>query len=273
MTVIKYHVECIMKTLALITDFGNQDYFIGVMKGVACSIDPEIQVIDLANEIPSFNIAAASFVLEKNVRYFPKGTVFLVVVDPGVGTERGILLTQYDGYYFIGPDNGVLTPVLKKDETKVWKIIKNRFFLHEGPSTFEARDKMTPVAAHLLKGVDIRHLAMPTSEFIVNSDYLPQRKGDTILGQVVYIDKFGNCITNISKNFLFFHLSSGDFRKFDVYVAGSHISRFLETYGRGSSDPFMVIGSHQNLEIAVKEGSAAEVLGIDAGQKLVVNLL
>jgi S-adenosylmethionine hydrolase len=260
-----------MKTLTLITDFGTRDYFIGVMKGVARSIDPDIHVIDLANEIPSYNISAASFVLEKNYRYFPKGTVFLVVVDPGVGTERGILLVHHDGYYFIGPDNGVLTPVLKREEKQVWKIIKNRFFLHDGPSTFEARDKMTPVAAHLLKGVDIRQMAMPTNECIVNSAYLPQRKGDSLVGHVVYIDKFGNCITNITKNVLFFHLSSGDFRKFEATVAGNHVDRFLETYGRGGNDPFMVIGSHQNLEIAVKEGSAAEVLGVAAGQKIIVN--
>ena len=260
-----------MKTLAFITDFGNQDYFTGVMKGVARTIDPGIDVIDLANEIPSFDINAASFVLEKNFRYFPKGPVFLVVVDPGVGTERGILLVKYNGYFFIGPDNGVLTPILRKEDKEVWKIIKNRFFLQEGPSTFEARDKMTPVAAHLLKGVDVRQVALPFSEFIVNSDFIPQKKGDSILGRIVYIDKFGNCITNISKNFLFFHLSSGDFRKFEATVAGYEISRFFETYGRGGSEPFMVIGSHQNLEIAVREGSAAGTLGVASGQKLFVN--
>ncbi len=261
------------KHLAFVTDFGNRDYFVGVMKAVARTIDPQIETIDLANEIPSFDIGAASFVVEKNYRYFPPGTVFLVVVDPGVGTERGILLVQFEGYYFIGPDNGVLTPILRKKSKLVWKIVKNEFFLHDGPSTFEARDKMTPVAAHLLKGADIEQFTVPVSEYFINEDYLPQKKGDAISGRIVYIDKFGNCITNIPKDLLFFHLSTGHFRIFSAIVNSYKITRFLETYGRGGRGdryPFMVIGSHQNLEIAVREESAAEYLDISVGQEIVV---
>lgn len=259
-----------MKILAFVTDFGMQDHFIGVMKGVVKKIDPEIDIVDLANEIPSYNLAAASFVVDKNFAYFPQGTVFLVVVDPGVGTDRKILLVEHGGYYFIAPDNGVLTPVLRKDEKRVWVIVKNRFFLVEGTSTFEARDKMAPVAAHLLKGVNPAEFARETAEFILNEHYFPIKLDDSIVGRIVYIDRFGNCITNVPRDYLFYILSTSRFKKFRVKIKDTDIIEYCDTYARGGDEPFMLTGSHQNLEIAMNRASAAQYLNISLNQKILI---
>ncbi|MDQ1355088.1 MAG: hypothetical protein QG657_5397, partial [Acidobacteriota bacterium] len=165
--------------IALITDFGNKDYFIGVMKGVIKQINPAADIIDVANDIPSYSLLPASFVVEQTYRFFPPGTIFLVVVDPGVGTQRKILLVEYEGRYFIGPDNGVLTPILHKDEKTVSVLDKEKYFLIHGHSTFEARDKMAPVAAYLTLGIDPREIAnllppyLHVQGYILNPDYFP----------------------------------------------------------------------------------------------------
>lgn len=262
-----------MKTLAFITDFGTRDHFVGVMKGVIKGIDPAIEIIDLTNEIPSYNLAAASFVLDRNFAYFPAGTAFLVVVDPGVGTERRILLVEHKGYYFIAPDNGVLTPILNKDDKQVWYIIKNPFFLTDSPSTFEARDKMAPVAAHLLKGVNPAGFARETAEFILNHDYFPTKLDNAIVGRIVYIDKFGNCISNVPKDYLFYVLSTTRFNKFMVKIKDHEITDYCETYARGGETPFMLTGSHQNLEIAMNRSSAAHYIGVALNQKIIIKFL
>jgi S-adenosylmethionine hydrolase len=257
----------------LITDFGNKDYFIGVMKGVMKGITPGMEVIDISNDIPSYSLLPASFTIDKSYRYFPGSTVFLVVVDPGVGTGRKILLVEHDNRYFIGPDNGVLTPVLQKEQKVVGVIDNKKYFLIDGYSTFEARDKMSPAAAYLAGGVDPWEIAAPTSEFIVNPDYFPTTSGNTIEARVVYIDKFGNIMTNVTKEFLFDALDKSGLSKFKVEFKGKEIDMYFDTYayaGSGSS-PFMLIGSHGNLEIAMNMQSAASALDAVVGQKLPVN--
>lgn len=257
-------------TCGLITDFGNKDYFIGTMKGVIKKINPEVEVIDIANDIPSYSITAASFVIEKTYRFFPDYTIFLVVVDPGVGTKRRILLAQRDNQFFIAPDNGVLTPILQMNETAVSVLDKEKYFLITGYSTFEARDKMAPAAAYLSAGIDPGELSSPASNFILDTEYYPTRSGNTIAARVAYIDKFGNIMTNVTKDFLFAALEESGLTEFKAEINGKEIDGFFETYARAGPGPFMLIGSHDNLEIAVNQNSAASLLDARVGQRVLI---
>ena len=251
----------------LITDFGNKDYFTGVMKGVIKRINPEAEVIDISNEIPSFSLLPASFTLEQSYGFFPEFSVFLVVVDPGVGTDRKILLVEHDHRFFIGPDNGVLTPVLKEEEKRVSALDNDNYFLIRGTSTFEARDKMAPAAAYLTLGVDPGEMGTPVSEFILNEDYFPVPSPGGIAGRIVYIDKFGNIMTNVPGDLLSRKMEASGCTKCSVQLGSREITGFYNTYAEAElgSTPFMLIGSHGNLEIAVNRGSAAEALDIHIG--------
>lgn len=259
----------------LITDFGNKDYFIGVMKGVMKKITPGIEVIDISNDIPSYTLLPAAFTIDQSYLYFPVSTVFLVVVDPGVGTERKILLVEYDNRYFIGPDNGVLTPILHKKQKLVGTIDNKKYYLINGYSTFEARDKMAPAAAYLAGGIDPWEIAAPTNQFIINPDYFPNKSINAITARVVYIDKFGNVMTNVTKEFLFNTLKESGLSKFKVEFNGRKIDKYYDTYAYAGSAsvPFMLIGSHQNLEIAMNMESAASALGADIGQEIMIKFL
>jgi S-adenosylmethionine hydrolase len=260
----------------LITDFGNKDYFIGTLKGVIKKINPNVEVIDISNEIPSYSILPAMFALDKTYRFFPAGSLFLVVVDPGVGTGRKILLVEYDNYFFIAPDNGVLTPILQKQEKTVSIIDDKNYFLIEGISTFEARDKMAPAAAYLLRGVDPRELASPISNYIIDPGYTPtlsvseDSKETVIEGVIVYIDKFGNLMTNIRAEFLFESLETSGRETFKALLNSHVIEKFYDTYGQAGTGPFMLIGSHRNLEIAVNQASAADALNAQIGEKVFI---
>jgi len=259
-----------MKTIALITDFGSGDYFIGVLKGVIKKINPEVEILDISNDIPSYNILSASFVVEKSFRYFPCGTIFLVVVDPGVGSERKIIVVTYNNNYFIAPDNGVLTPILNKKD-KVVRIIDNKkYFLINGYSTFEARDKMAPVAAYISAGVDIKEITTKTSVYVLNSDYFPKKSLDIIEGRIVYIDKFGNIITNITEDLLFDTQKESGFSKFMLEIDRREIKIFKRSYSDGSEEPFMLIGSHGNLEIAMNKNSVASNINANLNQKFII---
>ncbi len=262
-------VRC-KRICGLITDFGNQDYFIGTMKGVMKGISPDTEVIDIANEIPSYSILPASFVIDKTYRFFPAGTIFLVVVDPGVGTSRQILLIEHGNRYFIAPDNGVLTPILQMQKKKVYTLDKEEFFLIRGYSTFEARDKMAPAAAYLAAGVDPRQMSSPLSKYLLNPEYFPTKSNKGIEARVVYIDKFGNIITNVAEDHLSAALVNARLSHFKVQLAGREITAFHETYAQAGVEPFMLIGSHQNLEIAVNQGSAAFLLEAHIGQEVKV---
>jgi len=259
-----------MKTIALITDFGSGDYFVGVLKGVIKKINPEVEILDISNDIASYNILSAAFIVEKSFRYFPGGTIFLVVVDPGVGSERKILLIKYNNYYFIAPDNGVLTPILDKKD-KIVRIIENKkYFLINGYSTFEARDKMAPVAAYISAGIDIKEMTTKTSEYVLNSDYFPKKSIDSIEGRIVYIDKFGNIITNIAKDLLLNTLKKSGFSKFILEINRREIKIYQKSYSDGSEEPFMLIGSHGNLEIAMNKNSAASNINANLNQKFII---
>jgi len=258
-----------MKTIALISDFGTNDPYVGILHGVARRIHPRIETLDLCHGIPAFSPLPAAFVLEQGLAFFPPRTVFVVVVDPGVGSRRRILLAEKDGCVCIGPDNGVLTPVLVDSPRRVASLDRPDFFLvhtaTRGASTFDARDKMVPAAAYLCLGVSPEAMSSPVQDPVTLEGYRPLRRGADIVGQVVYEDRFGNLISNIP--------GRGLKPPFRVTVAGRKISGHVEVYAQGGRDPFTLVGSHGNLEIAVKEGSAAKALKAGIGSPVRVSPL
>src|SRR5262249_4470200 len=187
-----------MSMITLTTDFGTADWFVGTMKGVILGIHPCTQLVDITHEIPAGNIRAGAFALAVSYAVFPKGTVHLAVVDPGVGTGRKAIAVQTADYVFAGPDNGVLSLALARESIKaVHQITNARLFLHPVSNTFHGRDVFAPIAANLSKGLSIRKVGPPLKEFVRLNWPEPHRSANSIQGEIAYIDRFGNAITNI----------------------------------------------------------------------------
>ncbi len=259
-------------TIGLITDFGENDYFVGTLKGVIKKINPQADVIDICHGVPSYFIQGGSYVLEKTYRFFPTGTIFLVVVDPGVGTQRKLLLAMAAGFTFVAPDNGILTPIFHLGkEAVVREIDQERYFLISGSSTFEARDRMAPVAAHLSKGVAASAIGSETAEYVVNADYYPQQVNpDRIEGRIIHVDKFGNMISNVTGQWLFEKLLAGGYKHFTLQVNNQEVGEYRQNYASAGGQPFLLIGSHGNLEIAMNRRNAFRELKASLYQKFVI---
>jgi S-adenosylmethionine hydrolase len=258
-------------TIALLTDFGQRDFFVPSVKAVILSLNPAARIIDLSHEVPSFDVRAAGFILAACSPFFPAGTVFLSVVDPGVGSDRRILLARTERHDFIAPDNGLLTRVLDRAERLELRAVTNRkFFLSESSRTFEARDRMAPAAAWLSLGT-------PVAEFGPRQDGCekhplrkPLLRQGTVRGEVAYIDKFGNLITDIPVA-LVERLRPGRREGLRVRVKGRAIGPFRESYSRGRrAEPFGLAGSLGTVEIALRQASAAARLRASIGDEVTI---
>lgn len=259
-------------TIGMISDFGENDYFVGTLKGVIRKINPQADIIDICHGVPSYFIPGGSYVLEKTYRFFPPGSVFLVVVDPGVGTQRKLLLASSGGFAFVAPDNGILTPILDgARDLVVREIDQDRFFLISGSSTFEARDRMAPVAAHLSKGIAASEFGRETREFVINADYLPQQpQAGLVEGRIIWVDKFGNIITNVPGKWLFEKLAAGGFKEFSLRINEREISEYRQNYASAGDRPFLLVGSHGSLEIAMNRRHAFRELKAALYQKFAI---
>lgn len=242
--------------ITLITDFGNGDEYVGAMKGVMLSINPDLRFVDITHSIPPRDIKKAAFILYKAYRHFPGGTVHLIVVDPGVGGGRNPIVVETDKYLFVAPDNGVLSLVLA-DGFKVYKITckKPKY------TTFHGRDVFAPVAAKLASGTPIISLSKPISSIAGHLFSPPQKVTDGILGEVVDVDHFGNVITNIPR-------SSVKPDRFIVEIKERTIDRISETYE--GKEPIAIWGSSDFLELSVPNGSLAETFNVHRGDKVII---
>ena len=258
-----------MKTpfIALLTDFGEKDYFVPSLKAVIAGINPDARTIDITHEVPSFDVRAASFILFSCYEFFPKGTVFLAVVDPGVASGRAILLAATKKYFFIAPDNGLLTLPLRNEETvSLRRVTQSRYWLADGRTTFEARDRMAPVAAWLTRGLAPQGLGPVVKNYKHLKIAEPRRSGSEILGEILYQDKFGNLMTNIPFSMLGSGAPSITNPGFLLSLGRTRISRFAASYAEVKDGrPFFLINSQGLIEVAVKEGSAAVALGATPG--------
>jgi len=260
-----------MKTVALLTDFGTSDNFAGVMKAVMLGINPRLHCLDITHEVKPQDIFSAAVLLAGSYSYFPKGTVFLVVVDPGVGTERLPIAIETRNYFFVGPDNGVLSLAAYDDGVrKIVRLENKKYFLRKVSHTFHGRDIFAPVAARLSKGTSLRSFGRRVTA--IKRLRLPSlaRVRRRLSGEVIYIDRFGNLITNIDQES--FRVFIGN-RKFSICVKNKTIPYVVTSYHAVKPGVLLAIfGSFGFLEISVNEGNAAEKLGIKKGAAVSVKL-
>ena len=253
--------------IALLTDFGEGDFFVGSMKGVIARINPTVRVEDITHHVPSYNIPSGSFILDASYRYYPPRTIFLVVVDPGVGSSRRILLAETEDYIFIAPDNGILAPVLQDKKTRrVVEVTNTRYFLPNPKTTFDGRDKMAPVAAWISRGEDLEEFGPEVLDYERIRMQRARVENESISGQVVYVDKFGNLITNIPVEEAFRLQKTSGKKGLVCLIKGKKITRFEKSYafvGRG--ELLFIPGSLDLIEIAMREGSAEKKLAAAPG--------
>lgn len=257
--------------IGLLTDFGNRDYFVASLKGVILSINPDCTIVDISHEVPDYDLTAAAFIIWACYRFFPRGSIFLTVVDPGVGSERRVLLVMAGNYYFIAPDNGVLSLIYKEEKVNVLEITGRQFYLTDRQTSFEGRDRMAPVAAWLSLGVPPSELGRPAASPRFLELPEPLLKGREIQGQILYRDKFGNLITSLSQKLVAQFLDHNRGANPVVIAGKKKISEMAATYSSANPDrPFFIINSLGLLEIALFKKSAAEALGLEPGDPVVL---
>jgi len=255
--------------VTLLTDFGLRDEYVGVMKGVILRICPAAQIVDLTHQVAPFQIGQAAVILRSSFRYFTAGTVHLVVVDPGVGTDRALLAAEADGHRFVAPDNGVLSLVLPAGAVRrVVRLDPSRFCRSVCSATFHGRDIMAPAAAHLARGLPLAELGSPMEPNpMPPAGWSPLRwdgKG-RLAGSILWIDHFGNLVTNIGLEDMARLQPTGEERL--VFTVGSHrIAGLSRTFAQVDAGRVVaLIGSRGLLEVAVNRGDARRLLGVAQG--------
>jgi len=258
--------------VALLTDFGVRDHYAGTMKGVVLGICPDATLVDISHELPPHDLLSASLELAACYRYFPAGTVFLVVVDPGVGSNRRALAAEAGDYRFVAPDNGVLTAVFKETPPRrVVELTERRYARPTVSRTFEGRDRFAPAAAWLAKGTEVRALGRGLTDFQVLPIPDPEVTPDEIRGEVLRVDRFGNLITNIDRRSFDRLVRTGG--TLQLQAGGRDVPRLVNTYAEVSPDEVAALfGSSDHLEIAANSSSAAERLQVGRGAAVLVRM-
>lgn len=251
-------------TVALLTDFGTRDHYAGTMKGVVLTLCPEATLVDISHEIPPHDILTGALELAATYRYFPPGTVFLVVVDPGVGSARRGIAAEVGEYRFVAPDNGVLTAVFAEGPPKrVVSLTERRFARPTISRTFEGRDRFAPAAAWLARGAEVSALGTAVRDYVRIEIPQAVQVDDRVVGRVLRVDRFGNLVTNIPRAMVERLTASGPIQ---IQTHGHTIGALVETYASvPAGTPCALFGSSDHLEIAVNGGHAAEQLGLGAG--------
>lgn len=247
--------------ITFLTDFGDADGFVGIMKGVILSINAQAKVVDISNSLPPQDIEAGALVLHNSYKYFPKGTIHVAVVDPGVGSDRRILVVQTKNYFFIAPDNQILKHIFYNNETfTVVEVLNKTYFLDEISRTFHGRDIFAPVAAHLSLGVPVSKFGPEVTDFERGEISQPVILAKKIIGKIVHIDKFGNLITNISADLVNKKLLS-------ISAGLTSLPGLVDSYADvGLGKPLAIIGSSGFVEISVRNGNAGEQLSLQRGE-------
>jgi S-adenosylmethionine hydrolase len=249
--------------IALLTDFGMRDHYAGTMKGVALGICPDATLVDISHDVPPHDVLAGALELAAAYKYFPAGTIFLVVVDPGVGSTRRGIAAESGDYKFVAPDNGVLTAVFDEHPPKrVVELSERRYARPTVSRTFEGRDRFAPAAAWLAKGIELTALGRPAGDIQRLDLARPVVDGDRIDGRVIRIDRFGNLITNIDRK-TFEQLAKG---RLEIAIGGHVVSKVVSTYADAApAELCALFGSTDHLEIAANGSSAARELGLERG--------
>ncbi len=249
------------------TDFGTKDGYVGAMKGVILGINPRCTIVDITHEISPQDVCEGALVLGNTYRSFPRGSIHLAVVDPGVGTQREALVVETEGYYFIGPDNGLFTWIYRGEEVKQVVGIRNRDFFPKPPSqTFHGRDIFAPVAAHLSLGRKPQEFGVKLDRWSEIDIPEPRVTDKGFMGEVIHIDRFGNLITNLPRRLLEPLIGQGILQ---IHIKGRRISGLKTTYAEaGRGELLAIFDSFDLLEISLMGDSAEEALNAVKGERV-----
>jgi len=263
------------KPITLLTDFGEEDPYVGIMKGIILGILPQASIVDLCHNLPSYDIAEAAFLIYISYPYFPAETIHLVVVDPGVGSPRRPLLVSTEKYYFIAPDNGVLSYIFEKGGfRRAFEINATHYFLSSPSPTFHGRDIFAPVAAHLCKGVEAGSFGPEVHDLVKIPLALPQWLGEgTLAGEVLHVDRFGNLITNINHQDLAEIRSKRSWTQLSLKMGDIEIKGLRSFFGEGEKGRLAaIIGSSGHLEVFANQGNASLLSGKKRGDEVILIL-
>jgi len=257
--------------ITLTTDFGLTDSYVGSMKGVILGIAPSVRLVDITHAIGPQDTHQAAHILKTFYQYFPPGTIHLVIVDPGVGSQRRAIAFQTPEAIFIAPDNGILTEVWSDARARwghegcmVVELAERRYWRDHVSNTFHGRDIFAPAAAHLAAGVQLtafgpRLLSIHESTF----EQATLGRNGELVGRIIHVDHFGNCITNITPREL---ERAGKGKNLTITIIDQHIHELHQTYSDGPIGALIaLIGSSDHLELAVRNGNAAQTLGVGIG--------
>ena len=261
-----------MSIITLTTDFGLADGYVGTMKGVILGIDPTATIVDISHHIAPQAVREAAYTLYAAVPYFPQGTIHVVVVDPGVGSQRRAIALRTPQATFVAPDNGVLTYVMVREKVEeIVDLTNARYHLSPVSHTFHGRDIFAPAAAHLAQGISLAELGQPLTEIVTFPLPRPQVGPEgTIVGQVIHIDRFGNLIMSIKSKDLADHPL---LREGIIQIKGQSIRGIANNYAEGTPGKLLaLIGSSDHLEIAVSCGSASQALEAKVGDEVLLKV-
>jgi len=257
--------------ITLTTDFGMGDHLVGSMKGVILNINPAARIIDINHNVAPFDILDGALSIAQAYRYFPPRTIHIVVVDPGVGTQRRPLLVSGEKQYFIAPDNGVLSMIFERESCTVRHITSEHYFLNPVSATFHGRDIFAPTAAWLAKAFQTEAFGEEITDHVRFSVPKAKTAGQTVKGVVLRVDAFGNLMTNLTtEDVPTAAVASGAIK---LTVNGKEIRKLVQTFGLGEpGEPVALFGSAGYLEVAVNRGNAARTLGTNRGAEVALDL-
>jgi S-adenosyl-L-methionine hydrolase (adenosine-forming) len=249
--------------VTLTTDFGLADPYVGVMKGVILGIVPAARTVDISHQVTAYEIPEGAYTIARAYPYFPKKTVHIVVVDPGVGTARRPLVVEAAGQYFVGPDNGVFTMLYAREGHKVRAVTNEKLFRQPVSHTFHGRDIFAPVAAHLAAGLPPSRVGKLVDDFLRLDFDRPQRSGKrTWQARILSIDRFGNLITNVHQE----QFPEMERHNCELVIGPHHVSAMAGNYSQTApGELFLIVGSGGYLEVSCAQASAAKAIGCEVG--------
>ena len=266
-----------MSIITLLTDFGLKDEYVGTMKGVILSINSSAIIVDITHNIDPHDIIQAAFTIKSSYKFFPEGSLHVVIVDPGVGGSRSIIAIEMAGHIFLAPDNGILTLLVEEENiAEIIRVDNKKFFLKTVSRTFHGRDIFAPVSAYISSGIKINNVGTPINKNELVKLSIPEPvisdKGE-LVGSIVSIDRFGNLITNIDSTCLENFCGPNAGNKPEIRFNNSKIRGLSESYENSApKSPLIIIGSRGYLEIAVNCGSAKNYFKAEKRDIITVNL-
>lgn len=259
--------------ITLLSDFGLRDSYVAEMKAVILSISPNVHIVDISHEVRKFDVRMGAFLLARAAPFFPKGTVHVAIVDPGVGTERRPIIVETKKSFYVGPDNGLLMLSAQRENIRHVYVVENRKYMLKSISrTFHGRDIFAPAAAHLTRGVPPSEMGSEIRDPITPSFARPKVLDRSIKGEIIYIDDFGNLVTNIADSDLkLLGIEESDNLLVELGKE-KMLLRLCKAYGEAETGrPLAIIGSCNFLEIAVNQGNASKFFGVRGGEEIVIH--